>query len=81
MRVTRKFDTDDMVGACAVLVNYLDGALADYENGNIDEDGTMCIEQSINALELMSISFFGVGAYEEYREKFEEIKKSRKEAV
>lgn len=78
MKVKRSFDTDNYGGACMVLTNYLDGALADYENGNIDDDCTTCIEHSINALELMSVSIFGVGTYDEYRERFNKAKLKRK---
>ena len=79
MKVKRTFDTDNYGGACVVLTNYLDGALADLEAGTTEAFDI--IEDCINALELMSISFFGVGVYEEYREKFEEIKKNQKEVV
>ena len=76
MRVTRSFNTDDFTGAKVVLTNYLDGALADFEDNQTDAE--KCIEDCISALELMSDSIFGVSVYDEYRTKFEEIKSKRK---
>ena len=68
------FDTDNYFGAICVLENYLDGALADYEDGQVEND--YLIEQSINALELMGISMFGYYG-NEYRERYEKAKENK----
>lgn len=71
-RVT--IDTDNYTGACYVLENYLDGALADYEDGQV-ENG-LIIEESINALELLRFSMYGYSAVD-YRRRFEKAKEKK----
>ena len=72
-----KFDTDDYYGAICVLENYLDGALADYECDQVEND--LLIEHSINAIELLELSLFGYGLSREYRERYEKKKKEIEE--
>jgi len=46
-------DENKILGAIAVLENYLDGALADYENNQIEE--TCCLEDSIYVNKILNI--------------------------
>ena len=39
------------IGACIVLCNYLDGAVADYENGDVDN--ILLIEDCIATLKML----------------------------
>lgn len=47
----QKYDMDDFAGAIVVLENYLDGAVADYEDGQIEND--YIIHSCINTLKLI----------------------------
>lgn len=47
----KKLNLKDYIGAIVILENYLDGAVADYENGDIEN--TDLIWSSINTIELL----------------------------
>ena len=68
MVVRRQFDTRDYEGAVGVLENYLDGALADFENGDVDN--YYLIDHSINTLELIQESVMGFSVARDYRNRF-----------
>ena len=62
LKLTRR----DYTGALIVLENFLDGALADYENGMIDNDAL--IEDCIEAI-------YQLGGYnDEYKKRYMEKK-------
>lgn len=71
----RKYlDIEDFNGAICVMENYLDGALADYENGQVEND--YLIVSCINAMELIYAScnpwlLFGL---KELKERYENAK-------
>ena len=75
MKKTRTFETTNYWGAMAILTNYLDGAIADYENGSVDND--LLIEHSINALELLEATILG-GSAQEYRKRLNKAREQRK---
>ena len=77
MKKTRTFETTNYWGAMAILTNYLDGAIADYENGSVDND--LLIEHSINALELLEATILG-GSAQEYRKQLNKAREQRKGA-
>ena len=65
----------DLTGAKLVLCNYLDGAVADLENNNIDEQAYTFIKDCIEALKIL-----GDYSYKNYLERFNKaIKKRGKE--
>ena len=71
------FDTDELYGAVSVLENYLDGALADYENGDVDKDCDMLINDSIKALKLLQDNILGFSPADDYSKRYQEAKKKR----
>ena len=50
-RKQKYLDYDDYFGAVAVMENFLDGAVADYEQGDVEN--TALIEGCINAIKLI----------------------------
>ena len=62
----------DYTAGCIVLCNYLDGAVADYENGNTDEKDF--IHQCISALKLL-----GDLSWEEYYDRMRTAETKRLE--
>ena len=75
MKKRTTFETEDYLGAKIVLENYLDGALADYEDGDVDND--LFIEQSINALELLQGTML-CGTAQDYRKRLNKAREQRK---
>ncbi len=73
----KKFETKWTEGAQAVLINYLDGALADYEAGNDDEGMEATIKSCIDTLDIISDSYFGRSVHYKYRERFEQEQEKR----
>lgn len=68
-------DIDDFNGAICVMENYLDGALADYEDGQVENDNL--IVGCLNAMELIYAQcnpwlLFGLKDYKERYEKAKE---------
>ena len=47
----QKLNINDYTGAIMILENYLDGAVADYENGDIEND--YLIQSSIDTIKLI----------------------------
>lgn len=64
---------DEHIGAIIVLENYLDGAMADYEDGQVEN--TMIIESCIDVLRLLHDK-----DWMEYQERFSNVKLKNKEA-
>ena len=54
--ITIKIDETKLTGAIGVLENYLDGAVVDYENGQIDEENSLCIKDSIYVRKILTIA-------------------------
>ena len=77
MKKKKVFETEDYLGAVIVLENYLEGALADFEEGSIEND--LCIEHSINALELLTFSMLGISSANDYRKRYEKAKAERRD--
>lgn len=72
-------DINDFTGAEIIMENYLDGALADYENGDV-ENGSL-IESCIKTLKLIYANcnpWLLMGSVKEYEERYEKAKKERK---
>lgn len=63
---------DKYNGAVLVLENYLDGAVADFEQGNIDFDNMCAITNCISAIRLL-----GSADYYFYRDRMKEAIKSK----
>lgn len=73
-------DKERVLGAIVVLENYLDGAVADYENGQIDDNDTTCLEDSIyvhKILDLVLTDGWKALSGDEYEERFLKAKKNR----
>ena len=75
MKKRTTFETTNYWGAMAILTNYLDGAIADYEDGDVDND--LFIEQSINALELLQGTML-CGTAQDYRKRLNKAREQRK---
>jgi hypothetical protein len=78
--MARKYlDLDDFRGAIAVMENYLDGALADYEDGQVENDNL--IVGCLNTMRLIYSQcnpwlLFGL---KEYQERYENAKRKLEE--
>ncbi len=75
-----KLKTENYLGAIAVLENYLDGAIADYENGDVENDSL--IQDSIETIKLIyaltnPILLYSVKEYEERMKKAKELKNNK----
>lgn len=70
-------DSNKINGALVVLENYLDGALADYENGDVEDNPI--IEDSIYVHKLLknTLSPFNSLIKDEYEQKYLKIKGDR----
>lgn len=69
--ITLKIDEKKLIGAIAVLENYIDGALSDYERDMIEDN--QCLEDSIyvhKILELASTHGFSALEPHEYTERY-----------
>ena len=67
-------DDTKVLGAIVVLENYIDGALADYEDGQVEN--TTCLEDSIyvhRVLEFIATHGFSLWAGDEYQERFDKV--------
>ena len=76
MRVN--IDETKTLGAIGVLENYIIGALADYENGDVED--TTCLEDSIYIYKLLTlVSTHGISALTgcEYEERFLKARETR----
>ena len=74
-------DENKVLGAIAVLENYLDGALADFENGQIDDDMTCVLEDSIYVNKILNIILtkgWKALSGDEYEERYLKAKAERK---
>lgn len=58
---------ENCIGACIVLENYLDGAIADYEYGDVEN--VSVIDDCINALRLL-----GDSSCKDYKERVDKVK-------
>ena len=72
-------DEEKILGAIVVLENYLDGAVADYVNGDVDN--VSILEDSIYFHKLLRyvLSPFSALVGDEYEEKYLEKKNSKEE--
>lgn len=80
MMVKLKLDDERLLGAICVLENYLDGALADYLNGDIDENMTMCLDDSIYVHRMLELARcpFNAMVEDEYERRKRDYDNSRK---
>ena len=70
-----KIDYEDYAGAIDVMENYLDGALADFERGDVEN--TYLIECCINTMKLIYGAFnpwLLYGNVKDYEERFNNAK-------
>ena len=73
-----QIELDNYYGAICVLENYLFGAVADYENGDVENDSL--IWDSIRTIELLytlSEPILLYGDIKNYRERMERAKERR----
>lgn len=71
-------DINDFTGAEIVLENYLDGALADYEKGDVKNDSI--IVSCINTLKLIYSNCCPIllmGSVKEYEERYLKAKENK----
>lgn len=73
MKVKMTFDTDNLISPVIVLENYLEGALADFENGLVENANF--IKEVIEGWEILSHPL--VVAYSDYKERFNKVVKER----
>jgi hypothetical protein len=74
-QMKKQIDYNDYAGAIDVMENYLDGALADFENGQVEN--THLIEGCINAMKLiysLANPWLLLGSVKDYEERFENAK-------
>lgn len=73
----KRLELEDYNGAICVMENYLDGALADYENGDVEND--YLIDSCIKTIELIYANTNPILLYasRDYRERFEKAKAKR----
>lgn len=78
MAKKKDINLDDYYGAICVLENYLYGAIADYENGDVENDSL--IWDSIRTIELiysLTEPILLLGEVRDYRERMEAAKEKR----
>ena len=69
-------DIDDYNGAICVMENYLDGALADYEQGQVDNDYLIvCCINTIKLIYSQCNPWLLLGSIKDYQERYEQAKK------
>ena len=72
-------DNNRLLGAIGVLENYIVGALADYENGDIDDEHLCCLEDSVYVYtKLEQVMTLGFSLHNEYEERLARAKEKRK---
>lgn len=71
----KRIELEDYAGAIDVMENYLDGALADFENGDVEN--TYLMECCINTIKLiysLTEPFLLYGSVNDYEERLKDAK-------